>query len=233
MAYAGDDLDQAQETLPLEALLRRYVGDGIRQLRIAFPGAIAAVTAEQTVDVQPLLKVRYAGQPPSAMPQIRGVPVVMPRGAAFRIAYPVQVGDTGLVLVADRSLDAWLAGDGSAADPNDTRAHDLADAVFIPGLVPDGGQTLDTGSDLVLGNGQLTLRLQPDGHIKVNNAAHELIDVLHRSTQAFIDTLSALAQAQVLTALGPAPFIASSIAQLTQLQARATGILADLDTFKG
>jgi hypothetical protein len=241
MAFAGDaprlydtaSLESAPETLPLEGILRRYIQEGHKHLRIAFPGAIAAVEADQTVDVQPLLQVRYAGADPSDMPQIKAVPVVMPQGGDWRISYPLAVGDTGLVIVTDRSLDNWLAGQGGTTDPLDTRCHHLADAVFVPGLVPTALQTTDTATDMVLQNGATTLRLQKNGHFKVNNTTQELVAVLSASTQAFISTLQAIEQLQCLTAFGPAPLLASSIAQFTQIQAQVQTILNNLNTFKG
>jgi len=221
------------ETLPLDALMRRMVDEGIKGLRVAFPAAITTVLADQTVNVQPLLKVRYIGQSPNDMPQIRHVPVIMPQGGDYRVSYPLAEGDTGLVLVADRSLDAWLSGTGQATDPQDTRSHHLADALFVPGLVPVALQTKDTGQDLVLGNGKMTLRLQKSGTLTVTNAANELMQVLHDASQALIDTLSAMQSAQVLTAFGPAPMLASSVAQFAQIQSQMTAILQRLDTFKG
>lgn len=241
MTFLGDvtvlsdpaSLESDPETLPLEGIIRRQIGDAIRGLRVAFPAAITAVEADQTVSVQPALQVRYAGRPPSNMPVIHGVPVIMPQGASYRASWPLAVGDTGLVLVADRSLDAWLAGAGGVVDPSDTRAHHLADALFLPGLVPSAKQTHDTGTDLVLGNGMATVRLKKNGHITVSNEAQEMVQVLHDGMQALISTLSALQSMQILTALGPAPVLASSMAQFAQIQATMTQILARLDTFKG
>lgn len=51
------------------------------------------------------------------------------------LALPVAVGDTGLLIFSDRSLDVWLA-TGGIVDPGDDRRHALSDAVFVPGLRP-------------------------------------------------------------------------------------------------
>jgi len=241
MTFLGDvtvlsdpaSLESDPETLPLEGLLRRQIGAAIKGLRVAFPAAITAVQADQTVSVQPSLQVRYAGRPPSDMPIMQDVPVIMPQGATYRASWPLAVGDTGLVLVADRSLDAWLAGAGGVVDPLDTRAHHLADALFLPGLVPSSKQTKDTGTDLVLGNGAAVMRLKKNGRVTLSNEAQEMVQVLHDGMQAVINTLGALQSMQILTALGPAPVLASSVAQFAQIQASMTQILARLDTFKG
>lgn len=240
MAFAGDQpilfdtasADPTPETLPLEGILAHYVQEGHKRLRVAFPAAITAVDADQTVDVQPLLQVRYAGRDPQTMPQIKGVPVLMPQGGDWRISMPLAVGDTGLCLVADRSLDAWLAGAGGVADPLDTRVHHLADAVFMPGLVPTAKQTTDTQTDLVLANGLSAIRLQKNGHIRFDNAQQELIGVLHDTTQALIDTLGVIQKQLTLTAFGPAPLTAASMAAAANVQTQVQALLARLDTFK-
>ena len=232
LIYDGSSTDLAPETRPLEAQLAHYVQEGHKRLRVAFPAAVASIEGDQTVDLQPLLKVRYAGQEPSTMPQLKSVPVVMPQGGDWRISMPLAVGDTGLALVTDRSLDAWLAGKGGVTDPNDTRTHHLADAVFIPGLVPTNLQTTDTSSDLVLQNGQASIRLQKNGHIRFGNAGQELIDLMHQTTQAMIDTLAQLQSALVLTAFGPAPFSAAAIQEFLRIQTEVRTLLQELDTFK-
>lgn len=47
----------------------------------------------------------------------------------------VSVGDTGLLVFCDDSLDVWLS-KGGLVDPLDDRHHALSDAVFVPGLRP-------------------------------------------------------------------------------------------------
>jgi hypothetical protein len=60
----------------------------------------------------------------------------LPSVPAFTdLVLPVSVGDTGLLVFADGSLDVWLAR-GGVVDPLDDRHHALSDAVFIPGLRP-------------------------------------------------------------------------------------------------
>lgn len=231
--YDPAQVQANSETLPLEGLLRRSNTEALKALRVAFPASVVAVDGDQTVDLQPLLQVRFAQSAPSNLPVLRGIPVVMLRGASMRLSTPIEVGDTGLAIIADRSLDTWLGGQGGVADPQDTRCHNIADAVFLPGLVPTGRQTTDTGTDMVLGNGQLTLRLQKNGHIKVNNQTDELVQVLHDGMQACIDTLSAIQSMQVMSPFGPQSLLATSIAQFAQIQARTRAILTRLDSFKG
>ncbi|KAK1548664.1 hypothetical protein Q3G72_022997 [Acer saccharum] len=222
------------ETPTLEDIILQGMDQGALRLRVALPAKVLAVTAEQTVDVQPLFQTRFLGKLPQDMANLRAVPVVMPRGADYRISMPVAVGDTGLCVFLDRNMDTFMASNGTQpVDPQDNRAHDLSDAVFFPGLVPDAKQTTDTGSDMVLGNGDVTLRLQKSGHISVRNSQNELVDLLLQSLQLQIDTLTALMQAQSLTAFGPAPLLTTTIQALLQLKQTAQSLKQNLSTFQG
>lgn len=104
----------------------------------AGPAMVTAVNG-QTVTVQPQIKKPAinpnGSQVTEARPYIYNVPVVWPSGGRFRISFPVAVGDTGLLVYCDQSLDIWKSG-GGIVDPADFRLNDINDAVFIPGLNP-------------------------------------------------------------------------------------------------
>lgn len=75
---------------------------------------------------------------PVPIPPLPMVRVIQPKGATHFDHSPLAVGDSGLVLFTDRCLDLWYkTAVGEPVDPLDGRAHDLADAVFLPGLAPD------------------------------------------------------------------------------------------------
>lgn len=80
------------------------------------------------------LPVFYSGQA-----EVPGEPIIIP-DAVLRYpkgyTAPVLPGDTGHVIFTDRCLVKWMEL-GAPVDPFSGRAHDLADAIFEPGLVPD------------------------------------------------------------------------------------------------
>jgi hypothetical protein len=225
--------DLSPETPFLEDLMQAVVRHGAMDLRVAFPAQVVKVDAEQTVDVQPSLKTRPLGQDSVAMPQIQQVPVSMPQGADWRLTYPVAVGDTGLCICVDRNIEAWLAGNGGLADPGDTRIHNLNDAIFVPGLVTNAAQSTGSGTDMVLQNGDLTLRLSKNGTFSVSNKGQELVSLLDKVIGNQDMLIDVLKSAQVLTALGPAPFLASTLAQFEQLGASLDTLKTQFETFKG
>mgnify|MGYP000154890473 FL=1 len=122
----------------LQDLLARFRESMVADLHTALPGKIVKYDeSTQKADVQPLIKERYTdesgAQQSRELPVIPSVPVQFPGAGGYRITFPVAVGDTGLIMFAEASLDKWLVS-GGTVDPADERRHDLTDAVFLPGL---------------------------------------------------------------------------------------------------
>ncbi len=143
-----------------------------QQIRVALPCAVQAYDpTTQTVDVQPLIDDQIQQEDgtflPAPFPVLSHVPVAFPAGGGFRLTFPLQVGDTGQVLISDLSMDTWQK-QGGRVSPTEGRRHDIADAVFYPGLHPDSapwiGASLnaltlgpDRGPQIVLRTAQIEL----------------------------------------------------------------------------
>jgi len=71
-------------------------------------------------------------------PAISNVPVVFFGGGGgdYSDTWPLEVGDPGLVVFCDRSIDEWLSTGAAKTEPQDRRRHDVNDAMFIPGHRP-------------------------------------------------------------------------------------------------
>jgi hypothetical protein len=122
----------------LQDLLARFRESMVADLHTALPGKIVKYDeSTQKADVQPLIKERFVdeggAQQVRDLPVIPSVPVQFPGAGGYRITFPVVVGDTGLMVFSEASLDKWLVS-GGTVDPADERRHDLTDAVFLPGL---------------------------------------------------------------------------------------------------
>jgi Phage protein Gp138 N-terminal domain len=217
--YDPTSNDQQPETLPLDEIIRQAIKAQLLDVNVALPGQVVAVLGNQKANIQPLLQSRYAAdQSVVNIPVIQNVPIMMPLGQNYAIKLPVAVGDTGLLVFSDRSLDLWNQSNGGIIDPQDNRAHFLQDAVFIPGLVPFPNQTEDDTTDLVLANGDSDIRLLANGKVRIESKTQELINVLDQLLNVLIN------ETFTLTMLGPEPFIASTITALTQVR-------TNLDTF--
>jgi len=111
----------------------------------------ATQTATLTVDALPVVRVTDAARIPKNILTLKGVPpnaeaVLAPitlsripvqfmSGSMGYVTIPLTPGDTGLLHVSDRSLEAWMQA-GIPSDPVFAFTHALKDSVFYPGLRP-------------------------------------------------------------------------------------------------
>lgn len=181
--------DLESETLTLDTIILDAMDSWGLSHHVAMPCRVSSTTdgKNQQVTLQPLFQARYKiSEDPVTLPVIANVPVVMPMGSNYSIKLPVAVGDTGLAIFSDRSLDRWLTSGGTTpVDPKDTRQHDFSDPVFLPGLVPFGKQLTDNTTDMVLTSGSSQVRLRQDGKLKITQTtagSPELIDLLDQIT---------------------------------------------------
>lgn len=111
-----------------------------RRTHVCLPVEVLSYNnSAQTVTVKPQIQETFLDQngvqQNEVLQAISGVPVQFSRGGSLRITFPVQQGDTGIIVVSDRSLDAWLALSAPAdTAPADARRHELQDAIYIPGV---------------------------------------------------------------------------------------------------
>lgn len=66
-------------------------------------------------------------------PLLVDVPVFINSGGTGYLTFPIQPGDTCLVLFNDRDIDNWFA-TGNTAEPNTQRTHDLSDGLALVGF---------------------------------------------------------------------------------------------------
>lgn len=195
------------ETPTWSEIIKGYVEAGLLETHTWLPAIVLTVKGTNRVDLQPLLLRQFKSSPvPLPLPVIQDVMVVTPRGNTYGMHLPIKIGDVGLALFCERSLQAWSQLPVPAAiPPLDTRHHDLSDAVFIPGLYPFlapipppmGANPLD----LVVYNGLAQIYLQPTGQFKIVGVglqdAMKLILQTMLSLQLTLTTLSTTTVASV------------------------------------
>jgi len=165
-------------------------------LRKCTPARVTAYdSTRQTVDAQPLIKERHYDENGQAVveavPVVCAVPVVFPGGAGFTVTFPIEVGDTVLLVFSDVSLDKWSVSAGAGpVDPESYARHSLSDAVAIPGLRNFRNARASAPTS--------TLRIGADGGTP---HAAALGDVL----QSFLTSLRTLFNAHVHTGVTTGP----------------------------
>jgi hypothetical protein len=107
------------------------------EMWFACPGVVTGVSGDFSdlrVTVQPSINELYADGVSEEHLDILSVPVVMPGSATSLVSFPVNAGDTVLLVFSQRSMDNFKIGNGQPTQPNDARKFQAEDAIAIPGL---------------------------------------------------------------------------------------------------
>lgn len=204
----------------LATALREAINGRIEGLHTALPAQIESYDhATQKASVLPLIRrVNKAGEELD-LPVITDVPVVFPGGGGAALTFPIEAGDTVLLVFSERSLDNWLQ-TGGVANPAKTGYMRLSDAIAIPGLKPFNGTfTADNATDVLLSHGAAKLRLTGAGTVALGAAGGELLDLLDQ-------LLTSLQAAVTATSIGPQPL--SEVGTFASIQAALQSIKGSL-----
>lgn len=173
----------------LAEVLRKVMEHRLADVRTAMPVRVESYDlTTQTVDVVPLVReiTETEGDDiEEALPVIPSVPVAFPRAGGFFITFPIVPGDTGQIVICDRSIDQWrtrgsdsfTSDYGYAVHPLDKRLHGLSGAAFYPGLSDSLSPILDAhATDMVLGrDGGSSIHLKPNGEIHAGLAPSDFV----------------------------------------------------------
>lgn len=128
-------------TTLLEAMIKT-LDSRSADLHTAIPGIVRSYSAtNQTADIEPaLLRVVPAADdseedPRERLPVLPAVPIAWPRAGGFFLHFPVNVGDSVLLVFCESDINAWRAS-GRVSDPGVFERHVLSGAVAVPGLYP-------------------------------------------------------------------------------------------------
>ena len=156
----------------------------------------------QKATVQPTLNKVWADGTTTQLPEMVNVPVIFPNSGGASITFPINQGDTCLLVMLERSMDDWIS-QGGLVNPNDPRTFDLSDAVAIPGLLPFNSTfpTRTNNTDLILQYAGSSITITNTGAIKINTAStlalgtagNELINQLNTFFLAMLTDASFIA----------------------------------------
>jgi hypothetical protein len=220
-----DTAQLQEERISIAKLIKDALRSELMRTYICQPARVISYDADtQKASIELMIKKQYVynDENGTSRPVLEDVPVFNLRGDDGNrfIHFPVEKDDLGTAFFCDRSLEVYLGGDGSKAQlPNDTRIHDISDAIFFAGVVPFAKALANVNNnDIIFKNSDLLMKLKKDGKISIANSSNELI--------AVIDELANwLKTAKVITSIGPMPFTADSLASLAP-------IILKLESFK-
>nr|HEX4314794.1 Gp138 family membrane-puncturing spike protein [Kofleriaceae bacterium] len=119
-----------------QAIMAYVDGRIALDVHVSLPARVVTFyAATQTCDVQPLIQFaradEFGNRVVESLPPLVGVPVAYPRALEF----PLEPGDTVLLVFASASIGTWLRGNAASNEPVDPQLdshHELSDAIAIP-----------------------------------------------------------------------------------------------------
>ena len=121
--------------------IENIASDVVNQIHTAIPAKIVSYDAGTgSATVQPFGTFVKPDGTWIDYPQVSGVPVVFPQCPSkdICIAFPVNAGDSVLLVFSEVELDAWLYKGKSSNDMK----YALTSAVAIPGLCQNGNEAI-------------------------------------------------------------------------------------------
>lgn len=170
-----------------------------RKLKIDFNcvkiGTIQSIDyATMTASIQIVFQKQMRDGSYQKIPVLTDCPVFTPQGGGFSLQFPIAVGDTALVLFADRNIDNWFVS-GGVMPPANGRLHALSDAIAIVGLNAAAKPLLPAptalGAVLTDKTGATQLGLV-SGKITLKNASGSLLAALNNLLTAQETAFAAL-----------------------------------------
>lgn len=123
----------------LQELLGSSFNTQMTNVYTAIPGIVVTVRnnlEDMTLDVQPSVNVKTKQGEIKERPVVVNVPFQFPASSVAALTYPINVGDSVLLIFSMRGLDTWKRSNGGVVTPTDFRKFDKRDCFAIPGVFP-------------------------------------------------------------------------------------------------
>lgn len=143
----AQDLDNQQSAEQLAATSLSPLDAALHSDRVSLHtstvGVITAINGERA-SAQPVLRSLLMSGEEVLLPLVVDAPLYFPRGGGITMTFPVAVGDTCIILFAERALDYWLQYGGFQTP--EFRLHDISDGMIMVGVRPNPTQLTDVST---------------------------------------------------------------------------------------
>lgn len=162
----------SQEKTFTEAL-QKLINKNLRSVRTTTVGKVLKVLTNGWLEIDPqisLLSVDLidGAETEEPLPRLVRVPVGYYKAGGMVMTLPTSIGDEGLLIFSDRSLDLWKS-TGKKATPNSPRLHDISDAIFLPFPTSEPGAIAFDFNHMVMG------REDGSAVIKINKSTGNIL----------------------------------------------------------
>ena len=159
---------------PLKDMIQCLIQTAKENINTVLPCRVESYDANAgTVSVTPLINApkyqlngEYRFDPRSVL---EDVPVLDLAGSGYRITLPIAVGDNGLLLFSQNSIDSWFNSNGDQQVDPVPRLHDKSDGLFLPISKPPSARPApaDTENLVLEKEGGSNILLKKDGGVDI------------------------------------------------------------------
>jgi len=159
-----------EKVLSLQTVVTEMVSNILSGVHTAIPAIIDSYDhSTMLCNARPSINTTFEDGVVVATPMIYNVPVLFPRSRFAAITFPLERGDSVLLVFSERSLDEWIS-NGGTTTPDDPRRHDMSDAVAIPGCFHSGAGKLPTNNeDMEIQYRNQSITIKQNGNVITGN----------------------------------------------------------------
>jgi len=153
-----------KEQYSIGDLFKKIINNQISKIHTSIPAEVV-VKNGNNVDVRPLIEDINLNNEFEELPIIANVPIQVFRNSNAIISIPVNIGDTGTLSFAERSIKNWQL-QGGLQSPEDKRRFNLTDCYFCPNIMVDGsGLSINSDINIILKNSSIIIKDNGDINI--------------------------------------------------------------------
>lgn len=136
----------------LSGVLKTAVNKAMQNLDVMLPVEVVSYDrATNRATVRHLVQMVGSDGEVVNRGNVASVRVQQPGNGAFSISLPIQPGDKGWIMAADRDISTFQQG-LSESQPNTARMHSFQDGLFMPDAMGNGDAPAGQGDRVVIGS---------------------------------------------------------------------------------
>lgn len=152
----------------------------------------------ESINVRPFVASVYNSGEVIKKPILFGVPVLFPSGGGGVLSFPLQIGDTVLLVFSKDDIDSFISNTGNDV-PKSNRKFSINDPVAIPCFYPTAINQDPNKENVELKFKESSIKITPEGDVIVNSKKEVTVEA---ATQININVPSVNINSQTITCSG-------------------------------
>lgn len=155
--------------IKFQQAIAQMIENRISNIHTSIPAIVETYDYKtQTAEVTPGVKRLLQNGDVITLPKIVQVPVVFPSAGDALIHWPINRGDTVLLIFSERQIDEFLQS-GKISKPSQTRKNSLTDAIAISGILTlNKTGKAENNDDLIITKSGSKIVIKSNGDVEIS-----------------------------------------------------------------